>query len=231
VTYDDEYCETSIVVTGPTKLLSLPEEKDAKGGKELDPVEYRYKELYVFANDKTCYQVIIGARIAQGKPDIGQSAAECKENWSERYDLGNWNGQNVPDLGQQYTGGSRRGCFLWLKMYEHDSLSAIEAKVTDEDCEYKLALSGTKELFDALPKATPHAPQATQQASNQKVTDQFTVGTPALRQQQQPTAAATSSFSPLLTFAAVAVALTAIGAGVFFVRRRRKAAIEGEPAE
>jgi len=242
VTYDDEYCETNIVVTGPSKLLAkgaeeeaTKEKSDAKaaaGGKELDPVDYRYKELYVLGNDKLCYQIIIGARIAQGKPGIGQSADECKENWSEQYDLGNWNGQNIPDYGQHYTGGSRRGCHLWLKMFDDDSLSTIDAKITDEDCEYQLSLSGTRSLFDELPKATPHAPKTTAQPSSQKVTDQFSVSPGALRQ-QQPSSPDTksSSSSPLLAVGAGVAALIAVAVGMFLVRRCKASKDEGEPAE
>mmetsp|Transcript_74446 Transcript_74446/g.187589 ORF Transcript_74446/g.187589 Transcript_74446/m.187589 type:complete len:368 (+) Transcript_74446:60-1163(+) len=242
ITYDDEYCETNIIISGPSKLLVQPaqteaaedesQSKETEGVEEFDPVDYRYKELYVLGSDKLCYQIIIGARIAQGKPDIGQSADECKENWSEQYDLGNWDGSSIPDYGQHYAGGSRRGCQLWLKMFDDSSLSAIDAKITDEECEYQLTLSGPRSLFDALPKAAPHAPTVSPQADSQKkVTDQFAVSTSALRQQTSSPDASSSPSSPLLAFGAAAVGLIAVGACVVQLRRRKAIREEGEPAE
>mmetsp|Transcript_80547 Transcript_80547/g.204726 ORF Transcript_80547/g.204726 Transcript_80547/m.204726 type:complete len:245 (+) Transcript_80547:64-798(+) len=139
-------------------LLAVAPTTSATGGKELDPSDFRGSELFVFAN-ALCYQIWPGGRLAQALPGHGASHAECKEKWEEDLDLGNFDGSNSPQYGQHYSGGSRRGCSSWLKMFEDESLDAVVATITSEgnegdtDCNTYITLTGPRASFGTKPAA------------------------------------------------------------------------------
>mmetsp|Transcript_60736 Transcript_60736/g.198868 ORF Transcript_60736/g.198868 Transcript_60736/m.198868 type:complete len:247 (-) Transcript_60736:115-855(-) len=153
-------------------LLAVAPTTSATGGKELDPSDFRGSELFVFAN-ALCYQIWPGGRLAQGLPGHGASHTECQEKWEEDLDLGNFDGSKSPQYGQHYSGGSRRGCSSWLKMFEDESLDAVVATITPEgdeggtDCNTYITLTGPRASFGAKPAAevaATHDHQGAQEA-------------------------------------------------------------------
>jgi len=118
----------------------------------LTPWKYRDLELYIVdGTPPICYQIHPGSRLAQGSPGIGKTPAECEENWSEDLDLGNFDGYNSEKRGAHFSGGSRRGCSTWLKMFADDSLGSVQASTkmekTDESCDFSIRIAGPASAF------------------------------------------------------------------------------------
>mmetsp|Transcript_125359 Transcript_125359/g.360133 ORF Transcript_125359/g.360133 Transcript_125359/m.360133 type:complete len:256 (-) Transcript_125359:93-860(-) len=118
----------------------------------LDTKDYRDLELYIVADSPPrCYQIFPGSRLAKGAPNIGATPEECKRNWVEEADLGNFDGYQDDEKGSHFSGGSARGCSTWLKMFADDSLVAVQDTVKlekeGEFCDLYITITGPTSAF------------------------------------------------------------------------------------
>lgn len=118
---------------------------------ELDPADFQGTQLWVRGGPRggeklTCYWIIIHARIAEGQSIASNGKNEdCKSNWSEHLDLGNFNGE-VYGGEFHYTGGERF-YHTWFSMVADDSLDELVADVSQDGKEHHLRLRGPLAAF------------------------------------------------------------------------------------
>merc|ERR1719291_1084302 len=170
-----------LVSVGLCGLAAVSAESFKGSVKQLDPWDYRDLEFYLpgkLGEETYCYQIWPGARLAVSESGVNSTAGGCKENWEEKYDLGNFDGYTDEELGNHHSGGSRLGCSSWFKMFEDSSLDAPEIKVSEDmkdgNCDTFVVLSAPPSAFkqeeaEAQERISGDAKEAKEEASKESV--------------------------------------------------------------